>query len=147
MSWLSTLFKGGGNPIKDAGEALDNLFTSDDERNQARIVLAELEGKLETAVNEQITSRWKADMASDSVLSKNVRPLMWIGLGVFYALLSIVHIALTNWGVEIEEVITYSRPGVPAIVLSGTLNVFLTLTAAYVGFREIGKGIINWKKK
>lgn len=41
MSWLSKLF-GASDTVKAAGEAFDNLFTSDEERDQAKTVLEKL---------------------------------------------------------------------------------------------------------
>ena len=42
--------------------------------------LAELDVELTTKLEAEISDRWKADMASDSWLSKNVRPLSLISL-------------------------------------------------------------------
>jgi hypothetical protein len=44
MSFLTSLF-GAGDTVEKAGKAFDELFTSDDERNQARIVLEKLNQK------------------------------------------------------------------------------------------------------
>lgn len=130
MGWLAKLF-GGGNPIKDAGDSLDKLFTSDEERAQAQAVLAELEGRFEMALQEQFTERWKADMASDSALSKNIRPATW-GL---LTLLLVVCVAASPWK---------SLPDAAWTLLT---TAWVTITGLYVPAREIGKGIINWRKK
>lgn len=50
-------------------------------------IAAELEGEIE----RQISERWKADMGSDSWLSKNVRPLL-----VLFLVLSLVSIAVVD---------------------------------------------------
>ena len=129
MNWIAKLFAG-GNPIKDAGEAIDSIFTSDEERLQAKAVLVKLEGEFEQALQAQFTERWKADMASDSLLSKNIRPATW----ALTTILLVACIAASPWK---------SLPD-PAWTLLTTA--WVTITGLYVPAREIGKGIVNWRK-
>ena len=130
MSWLSKLFVG-GNPIKDAGDSLDKLFTSDEERMQAHAALAKLEADLETALQAQFTERWKADMASDSWLSKNIRPGTW---GLLTALL-VTAITASPW------------KALPDSAWTLLTTAWVTITGLYVPAREVGKAIVNWQKK
>jgi hypothetical protein len=69
-----------------ANKVLDKVIPDPTVKAQAQLELAKLasEGKLAEMANETelykseqegITSRWNADMASDSRLSKNIRPL------------------------------------------------------------------------
>ena len=44
---------------------------------------AEIEMEAESRASQQVTDRWKADMTSDSWLSKNIRPLTLAYLTVF----------------------------------------------------------------
>ena len=64
--------------IGNAGTILDEVITTDEERLEAKRKLKELILGHEAQMEQNITDRWKADMASDSWLSKNVRPLMLI---------------------------------------------------------------------
>ncbi|KKL97270.1 hypothetical protein LCGC14_1836130, partial [marine sediment metagenome] len=73
MSFWSKLL-GADKIVDKTMSGLDNLFTSDEERLQARNVLAKGMQEFELALESQLTDRWKADMASDSWLSKAVRP-------------------------------------------------------------------------
>ncbi len=69
-----------------AGKLVDKLIPDPEAKAKAQLELAKLahEGELARMANETelykseqegITSRWNADMASDSKLSKNIRPL------------------------------------------------------------------------
>lgn len=79
-----------GGIVKDVIEGLDNLFTSDEERLQARNAFAAINEKivnggneLSAKINQAITDRHKTDMNSDSWLSKNVRPVTLVVMTVF----------------------------------------------------------------
>jgi hypothetical protein len=56
---------------------------------EAGIRKAELELKSEEAAQGNVTERWKADMLSDSWLSKNIRPMVLIYLLGAYTVFSI----------------------------------------------------------
>ena len=51
-------------------------------------------------MEKQITDRWKADMASDSWLSKNVRPLVLVFLVVSTVLMIFIDAGTINFVVE-----------------------------------------------
>jgi hypothetical protein len=74
-----------------AGKLLDKFVADPTAKAEAQLKLAELahNGELASMANEtklfetdqnNITERWKADMASDSWLSKNIRPLSLIAI-------------------------------------------------------------------
>lgn len=54
-----------------------------------QVKMAEADLKLETVIQGAVTDRWKSDMASDSWLSKNIRPMVLIFLLGAYSLFSI----------------------------------------------------------
>lgn len=79
-----------GDIVKDVGEGLDNLFTSDEERLKARNAFAAINQKITTGgqelaakINQAVTDRHASDMASDSWLSKNVRPVTLVVMTLF----------------------------------------------------------------
>lgn len=82
FSWLK------GNVIKDIGGVLDNLITSKEEKLEAQRKITEILEQADKEAQEQVTERWKADMASDSWLSKNIRPLVLIYLTFIFTILS-----------------------------------------------------------
>ena len=51
-------------------------------------------------MEKQITERWKMDMASDSWLSKNIRPLVLVFLVVATVLLIFIDAGAINFTVE-----------------------------------------------
>ena len=80
---LGKIFSGGdADLVKGVGSVIDNLHTSGEEKLAAENKIKELIANYETEMEKNITSRWEADMNSDSWLSKNVRPLVLIFLVV-----------------------------------------------------------------
>ena len=74
--------------IKDVGNVIDKLTTTDEERLAAKQKIQELLEKADQDAQTQITERWKLDMQSDSFLSKNIRPLVLIYLTVIFTALA-----------------------------------------------------------
>jgi hypothetical protein len=73
------------------GKILDKVFPDPAQAEQAKLKLLEMQqsGELarmaaDTAEQQELTKRHVADMASDSWLSKNIRPMMLIALFVAY---------------------------------------------------------------
>lgn len=77
-----------GGLVKDVGGIIDNLHTSEDEKAEAKLKLETLLTNAEQKAQEQVSSRWEADMKHGSWLSKNIRPLTLIFLTVVFVLLS-----------------------------------------------------------
>jgi hypothetical protein len=86
MKKLLSLLTGG--LIKDVGNVIDKLTTTDEERLAAKQKIQELLEKADQDAQTQITERWKLDMQSDSLLSKNIRPLVLIYLTVIFTALA-----------------------------------------------------------
>ena len=85
---LGQLFSGGAAElVKGIGGVIDNLHTSNEEKLEAERKIKELIANYEVEMEKNITSRWEADLKSDSWLSKNVRPLVLIFLIVCTMLL------------------------------------------------------------
>ena len=88
MSILGKIFSAGaGDLIKNVGGVIDNLTTSKEEKLEAERKVKELIANYEIEMEKNITSRWEADLKSDSWLSKNVRPMPLIFLIVCTMLL------------------------------------------------------------
>ena len=76
MSILSNIFSSGATElVKGVGDVIDNLHTSKEEKLAAELKVKELISNYEIEMEKTITDRWKADMNSDSWLSKNIRPM------------------------------------------------------------------------
>ena len=88
MSILTNIFSGGAaDLVKGVGGVIDNLHTSKEEKLEAEWKIKELVANYEVEMEKNITSRWEADLKSDSWLSKNVRPMTLIFLIVCTMLL------------------------------------------------------------
>ena len=79
----------GGGVVKQVGDVIDNLSTSEEERLEAKRKMEEVLMQAESQAQEQVTRRWEADMKSDNWLSKNIRPLICIFLTAMFIIISI----------------------------------------------------------
>lgn len=101
MGILNKLFSGGAAElVKGVGGVLDNLTTTKDEKLKAEQKIQELISDYETKMEANITDRWKADMNSDSWLSKNVRPLVLVFLVVSTVLMIFIDAGTIAFEVE-----------------------------------------------
>ena len=101
MSILNKLFSGGAAElVKGVGGVLDNLTTTKEEKLKAEQKIQELISDYETKMEANITDRWKADMNSDSWLSKNVRPLVLVFLVVSTVLMIFIDAGTIAFEVE-----------------------------------------------
>jgi hypothetical protein len=95
------------NPSPDEVSKLRQLQYDHEERllelgiEKARVELEELKALLDAQANQEdnVSDRWKADMSSDSVLSKNIRPMTLIYLLGAYTLFAL----LDGGGYKIAE--------------------------------------------
>jgi hypothetical protein len=101
MSILGQIFSGGATElVKGVGGVIDNLHTSKEEKLEAEQKIKELIANYEVQMEKEISSRWAADMASDSWLSKNVRPMVLIFLVISTVLLIFIDAGVINFVVE-----------------------------------------------
>ena len=101
MGILNKIFSGGAKElVEGVGGVLDNLSTSKEEKLEAQRKIQELVSNYETKMEQNITDRWKADMNSDSWLSKNVRPLVLIFLVVSTVLMIFIDAGTIAFEVE-----------------------------------------------
>ena len=101
MSILGKIFSGGAaDLVKGVGDVIDDLHTSKEEKLAAELKIKELVAGYETQMEKEITDRWKADMNSDSWVSKNVRPMVLIFLVVSTVLMIFIDAGTINFDVE-----------------------------------------------
>ena len=101
MSILASIFSGGATElVKGVGGVIDDLHTSEEEKLEAAQKIKELVSNYEVEMEKQITDRWKSDMASDSWLSKNVRPMVLIFLVVSTVLMIFIDAGAISFDVE-----------------------------------------------
>ena len=98
---LGNLLSGGAAElIKGVGGVIDNLHTSGEEKLEAEQKIKELVASYEVQMEKEISSRWEADMKSDSWLSKNVRPLVLVFLVVSTVLMIFIDAGTIKFVVE-----------------------------------------------
>jgi len=101
MNILSTIFSGGAKDlVEGVGGVIDDLHTSKEEKLEAEQKIKELIASYEVQMEKEISSRWNADMKSDSWLSKNVRPLVLVFLVIATVLLIFIDAGAINFTVE-----------------------------------------------
>ena len=98
---LGNLLSGGAAElVKGVGGVIDNLHTSEEEKLEAERKVKELIASYEVQMEKEISSRWNADMKSDSWLSKNVRPLVLVFLVVATVLMIFIDAGTIDFVVE-----------------------------------------------
>jgi len=127
MNVLSKIFSSGATElVKGVGGVLDNLTTSKEEKLEAERKVKELVAGYEVEMEKNITSRWEADLKSDSWLSKNVRPLTLVFLIVCTMLLIFIDAGAISFDVKDSYVDLLQL-------------VLITVIGAYFGGRSLEK--------
>jgi len=127
MNVLGKIFSGGAAElVEGVGNALDGLTTSKEEKLEAKRKIKELVANYEVEMEKNITSRWEADLRSDSWLSKNVRPLTLVFLIVCTMLLIFIDAGAINFNVKDSYVDLLQL-------------VLITVIGAYFGGRSLEK--------
>ena len=127
MNFLSKVFSGGATElVEGVGGVLDNLTTSKEEKLEAQRKVKELIANYEVEMEKNITSRWEADLKSDSWLSKNVRPLTLVFLIVCTMLLIFIDAGAISFNVKDSYVDLLQL-------------VLITVIGAYFGGRSLEK--------
>jgi predicted lipid carrier protein YhbT len=117
---------GASKLLESAGSIVDNLVTTDAEKKEAKRKLKELVLNHQAKIESNITDRWKVDMASDSWLSKNVRPLVLVFVIVCTMLLIFIDAGFIDFKVESKWVDLLQL-------------LLITIVASYFGGRSIEK--------
>ena len=101
MNVLSKIFSSGAvELVKGVGGVIDNLTTSKEEKLEAEQKVKELVASYQTTLEKEISSRWNADMNSDSWLSKNIRPMTLAFLVISTVLMIFIDAGTINFVVE-----------------------------------------------
>jgi hypothetical protein len=124
---LGKLFSGGAaDLVKGIGGVVDSLHTSAEEKLEAERKIKELVANYQIEMEKNITSRWEADLKSDSWLSKNVRPMVLIFLIVCTMLLIFIDAGALKFNVKDSYVDLLQL-------------VLITVIGAYFGGRSLEK--------
>jgi len=127
MSILTKIFSSGATElVKGVGGIIDNLHTSKEEKLAAELKIKQLICDYEIEMEKNITSRWEADLKSDSWLSKNVRPMVLIFLIVCTMLLIFIDAGAIKFNVKDSYVDLLQL-------------VLITVIGAYFGGRSLEK--------
>ena len=127
MSILGSIFSGGAKDlVEGVGGVIDDLHTSKEEKLEAERKVKELVSSYQSTLEKEISSRWNADMNSDSWLSKNVRPLVLVFLVVSTVLMIFIDAGMIAFEVESKWTDLLQL-------------VLITVIGAYFGGRSIEK--------
>lgn len=119
--------------IGDAGSIIDNVVTTKEEKMVLKNAMKKMILDSENDLQKNVTDRWRADMASDSWLSKNVRPMTLIFVLACTMLLIFIDAGTISFVVEEKW----------TDLLQLTL---ITIVGSYFGGRSIEK-LKNGKNK
>ena len=88
------------------GKILDKVFPDPAQAEQAKLKLLEMQqnGELakiaaDTAEQQELTKRHEEDMASDSTLSKNIRPMTLVFILIVYSTFAM----MSAWDIEVNN--------------------------------------------
>ena len=112
--------------LDSVGNIIDDLVTTKEEKIQAKTKLKEIILNHQAQIESNITSRWEADLKSDSWLSKNVRPLVLIFLIICTMLLIFIDAGYIDFQV---------KPHFADLLQI----VLITIVASYFGGRSVEK--------
>ena len=125
--FLSKIFSSGvGDAVEKVGGVLDKFITTKEEKAEALNEINKVFLDAEAKIQAEVSARWNADMASDSWLSKNIRPLVMIFLVVSTVLLIFIDAG------AIEFVVKDNWVDMLQLVL-------ITVIGAYFGGRSVEK--------
>ncbi|MDC0859746.1 hypothetical protein OAP45_02805 [Candidatus Pelagibacter sp.] len=122
-----------GGLVKDIGDVIDKVTTTDEERLAAKQKIQELLEKADNDAQTQVTERWKLDMQSDSFLSKNIRPLVMVFLTAMFTLLAFTDGNIGQFSIQKEYIPIFQ-------------TLLVTVYGAYFVGRTWEKGKSNGKK-
>lgn len=123
MDWLRAIL---GGTLNNAKNIIDELVTSKEEKVSLKNELEKILHETEKTIQDNVTERWKADMASDSWLSKNVRPLVLTFLVVSTVLLVFIDAGFITFDVKDNWVSLLEL-------------ILITVIGAYFGGRSVEK--------
>jgi len=86
MDILKNLFSG---LFKQAEGILDTTITNKEELQIVKNELQKILNDAEKHAQTQVSERWKYDMQSDNVLSKNIRPLTLVFMTIAFVVISV----------------------------------------------------------
>src|SRR3989337_212110 len=97
MGWIDGLIGGGvGKLVESVGNTVDKFITTEEEKIKLKQAVDKDIMDFKTSVlqnaesyEQELTKRLQADMASDSWLSKNIRPMTLIAILCMYSVFSI----------------------------------------------------------
>ena len=122
-----------GGLIKDIGDVIDKVTTTDEERLAAKQKIQELLEKADNDAQTQVTERWRLDMQSDSFLSKNIRPLVMVFLTSMFTILAFTDGNIGQFSIQKEYIPIFQ-------------TLLVTVYGAYFVGRTWEKGKSNGKK-
>ena len=127
MNIFTKIFSGGvGEAVEKVGGVLDKFITTKEEKAQALNDINKVFLDFEAQMQKEVSARWDADMASDSWLSKNIRPLVMIFLVVSTILLIFIDAGVIKFAVKDNWVDLLQL-------------VLITVIGAYFGGRSVEK--------
>ena len=98
----NTIAETTGTVVDRLGGLVDRFVRTKDEKAEFEKEMTEILMEMEAEMEKNVTERWNADMASDSWLSKNVRPLVLVFLIVNTMILIFIEAGVVAFNVKQE---------------------------------------------
>ena len=135
MGLLGKIFsKNVGETVTTLAEAIDKFVTTKEEKEKLKQEMLSILQDHEYKMQDQFTERQKLDMASDSWLSKNIRPMTLI-----YMIIAMSGIVIAD---SVSLVFNVDEAYIQLIKI-----LLISIFTFYFGGRELQKAIINYGNK
>ena len=132
MSILKKIFSTGAKElVESVGEVIDELHTSEEEKEQAYNELKKLIEEYDYKVQQDVTKRWESDNLQSSWLPRNIRPLSLAFLLIVLTVFTLIDFGYVDLSIKDSWIDLWQ-------ILS------ITAFGAYFGSRGLEK--INKKK-
>jgi len=104
---IDGIMKGAGELVKGVGNIIDSTVTSAEERGQLKNLFTQHLTDYHAKLEAEISNRHAADMASDSWLSKNIRPLTLLFLMLIVSFMALLHGNAGGFSVDLAYIDLY----------------------------------------
>tara|TARA_S200002703_G_scaffold36838_2_gene31982 strand:+ start:3279 stop:3677 length:399 start_codon:yes stop_codon:yes gene_type:complete len=132
MSIIKKIFSTGAKElVESVGEVIDELHTSEEEKEQAYNELKKIIEEYDYKMQQEVTKRWESDNLQSSWLPRNIRPLSLAFLLIVLTIFTLIDFGYVNLSIKDSWIDLWQ-------ILS------ITAFGAYFGSRGLEK--INKKK-
>ena len=101
MSIIKKIFSTGAKElVESVGEVIDELHTSEEEKEQAYNELKKIIEEYDYKMQQEVTKRWESDNLQSSWLPRNIRPLSLAFLLIVLTIFTLIDFGYVNLSIK-----------------------------------------------